>query len=526
MKRYNKITAKLLTLIGWAVLAGACTDSVMDKINEDKNHPSNVQAKFILTDVITSTSFGGVGGDFSSYASVYMEHETGVYNQFYNAEIRSGEPTLATTYNNPWNSLYSNIKNAKLAIHKLENDVSEKGNDVTLGIAKVMLAYNAALLADLFGDAPYLQAGELNADGTPKYMQPAIDTQQTIYGQVLENINQAIGLFDGNDAGATGGIGANDFIYSGDADSWKKAAYGLKARYMLHLLNRSENPQEDLETILACVNNSFASPREEMKFAIYNGSSELNPLYALTSSRDAMGASASLVEKFKELDDPRLTYSFMQCTNPNRYTFEQLTNPDNIVAAPNGEPQQVQFRYSYSMISLAPTAPTQLLSYHEIKFIEAETLVRLGRIGADASLKEGITAAFANLQNSIRSAIEGNSFTGTPPTVNLNDTVASGYFTESVLPRFQSNPLKEVMLQKYLAFFGASGESIEAYNDYRRLKGEGSDAAVVLKNPNNTNRFPLRYTYGASDVSANLAVKAAFGDGQYVYTSPVWWAQP
>ncbi len=525
MKKYNKITVRLLALIGWAVLAGACTDSVMDRINEDKNHPGDVQAKFILTDVITSTSFGGVGGDFSTYASIYMEHETGVHNQFYNAEIRSGGPTLATTYNNPWGTLYSNIKNAKLAIKKIENDPSEKGNDVTLGIAKVMLAYNAALLTDLFGDAPYLQSGEMNADGTPIYLQPAIDAQQTIYKQILENINQAIGLFDSKDAGATGGIGANDFIYNGSADSWKKAAYGLKARYMLHLLNRSENPQADLETILMCVNNSFASAKEEMKFAIYNGSSELNPLYALTASRDGMGASASLVEKFKELDDPRLTYSFMQCTNANRYTFEQLTNPDHIVVAPNGEPEQVQFKYSYSMISLAPTAPTLLLSYHELKFIEAEALVRIGRAGADTSLKEGITAAFANLQTGIQSAINGNTFTGTAPTVNLSSTVASDYFTKSVLPRFEANALKEVMLQKYLAFFGASGESTEAYADYRRLKGEGSDAAVVLKNPYNSNRFPLRYGYGASDVSANLAVKAAFGDGQYVYTSPVWWAQ-
>ena len=37
-------------------------------------------------------------------------------------------------------------------------------------------------------------------------------------------------------------------------------------------------------------------------------------------------------------------------------------------------------------------------------------------------------------------------------------------------------------------------------------------------------KFPLRAPYGADDVSANPNVEAAFENGQYVYTDPVWWA--
>ena len=44
------------------------------------------------------------------------------------------------------------------------------------------------------------------------------------------------------------------------------------------------------------------------------------------------------------------------------------------------------------------------------------------------------------------------------------------------------------MIQKYLAFFGASGESLEAYNDYRRMKG-ANENLVELKNPLNSNKF-------------------------------------
>jgi len=79
------------------------------------------------------------------------------------------------------------------------------------------------------------------------------------------------------------------------------------------------------------------------------------------------------------------------------------------------------------------------------------------------------------------------------------------------------------MIQKYIAFWGASGESTETYNDIRRMKALGENF-VTLANPLNTTKFPLRLPYGTSDVTTNPAVEAAYGDGTYVYTIPVWWA--
>ena len=50
------------------------------------------------------------------------------------------------------------------------------------------------------------------------------------------------------------------------------------------------------------------------------------------------------------------------------------------------------------------------------------------------------------------------------------------------------------------------------------------ESFIELSNPNNKSKFPLRYTYGSSDVLSNQNVKEAFGDGQYVYSENVWWA--
>lgn len=528
MKKYKSIGKLLALSFLTAIAISSCTEDAMDKVNKDPNHPETAPAKFLVTDLGTSTAFNTVGGDFSLYTSVYMEHEVGVGNQLYKAEIRNGEPSTATTYNNAWISLYANIKNAKIAIQKCENDDADKGNVLTEAIAKIFLAYNAGVAADMFGDTPFTETGILNPDGTPAYMQPKIDSQESIYNEVQKNLDEAIILLDdgkAKDEGLSGAIGSKDLIYGKSSENlgqaqaalWLKAAYALKARYTMHLLNKSSDQTTDLRNILTYISKSFQSSDEEFKLAIYDGDTQLNPLFSFSYSRNSLGASQSLIDKFMERNDPR---SFQSFNDPDQGV--QATNLADINAAPNGTTSEAQYEYGTSIACWSATTPTQLLSFHELKFLEAEALCRLegGSTNAEGALKEAIVAAFANLNYTIK---DGLASWGMEGSATLTPEAAEEYFTKSVKPLFTADPLKETMIQKYLAFFGAAGESVEAYNDYRRLKAEGK-VFVTLKNPLNTNKFPQRLGYGADDVIANPAVKAAFGDGQYVYTEPVWWA--
>jgi len=515
MKKYKIIIQNVLFVVTILTAGNGCTQDIMDDINIDKSKPLYTPAKFIVSDLITGTAFNTVGGDFSLYASVYMEHETGVHNQMYNAEIRSGEPTASTTYNNVWTGTYTNIKNAKLVISKCtEPNGRDEGSQVTLGIAKLFLAYNAAILTDLFGDVPFSEAGEMNPDGTPKYMQPKIDKQEDIYKEIFNLLDAALVCFDGSDAGLNGGLGASDYIYGGRKALWKKAAYGLKARYTMHLLGRSTNKTTDLQNIVSWVDLSFADASEELKFDYYDGDANVNPLCAFTDGREALGASESLLDKFVELNDPRADQYFTDIA-------------EDAFVAPNGNPVQAQGYYDMAIIDVAYDAPTQLLSYHELQFLKAEALARLGDLDeAEDALREAITTAFANLEIAIPSALEWLEYVWLWPLdvdVDLSDKVADKYFGDKVKVRFDDNPLQEIMIQKYLAFAGASGESIEAYNDYRRLIYMG-DNFIKLANPNNANRFPQRFSYGVDDVLNNPTIKEAYGNGQYVYTEKVWWA--
>ena len=109
-----------------------------------------------------------------------------------------------------------------------------------------------------------------------------------------------------------------------------------------------------------------------------------------------------------------------------------------------------------------------------------------------------------------------------PLTVAESDALAEEYFDNSVAPLFEANPLKETMVQKYIALWGANGETAETFADIRRFKAEGKGDIYGLINPG---QFPLRCPYGADDVTTNPNIAALYTDaGNYIFTENVWWA--
>ena len=103
---------------------------------------------------------------------------------------------------------------------------------------------------------------------------------------------------------------------------------------------------------------------------------------------------------------------------------------------------------------------------------------------------------------------------GATAKADLTEEVAAEYFDKNVKPLFEANPLKETMIQKYLAFFGASGEAVEAYNDYRRLKAAGEDF-ITLKIKVNSHYASFMALVTQQQITIS---KEAVGDGN-MYTA-------
>ena len=454
----------------------SCSEETMDKINEDKNHPKDVPSKFILTEAITASAFTVTGSDLAFYSSVYMEHNVGTYGQLYDAELRLGSQIYSSsTYNNSWVGIYQNLFNLKTVIEKCSTG-SESDNTKNLGIAQVLMAYNLAVLTDVFGDVPYYEA--LNPG---VIYQPKIDKQDVLYQEIFNLLEDGIAnlrLPDSPD------LEGQDLIFGGDNEKWMRAAYGLEARYKMRLSLRNA----DYTGVIAAVDSSFTSAGSEFKFATYDGGTATSPFYAFYNDRDYLSASQSLHDKLTARNDPRDAIFFQ------KYPSKKITQ---LYFAPNGSPDPKSAYYGISNL-LSPTAPTFLLSYSEVLFLKAEAYARLNDlINAEAQLKLAIQAAFEK--------------------VGLDAASADAYFTSNVKARFDADPLLEIGVQKYFSFY--QDEALEAYNDYRRLKAMGTDIPLV-----NTLTFPLRFTYGVSDVTTNINIEDAFGDGTYVKTENVWWA--
>lgn len=528
MKSILNLSKGILSAALISVAFTSCSEDIMDGINKDKDHTTKVPAKFILADVITSTAFSNIGGDLNTYYSTYVEHMVGIDNQLANAERRNGEPSASSTFNNVWTNLYSTLKNARIAINISSNEAT--ANYTTKGIAEVLAAINAGLITDSFGDTPFSQAAlaDLN-NGQPQFMSPKLDKQEDIYTEIMKYLDAAIEDLPKGDKSDK--IRTYDFIYGGDGESWLKLAYGLKARYTMHLLARSSSVENDLQKILEYVSKSFTSIDEQAAYAIYDGIN-INPLFDFQWSRDGLAASKSFADKLIERNDPRLRRIFCigqdMTTEDDKAVSVQITGADDprFSMAENGTAESVKYVYNTPIFVYSETCPTMLMSYHELLFLKAEALARLNKKdeAADA-LKDAIVAAIANAETGVTAALNSpsvGSYGGiNEKTEAITTTEAEEYFTNNVKPLFNANPVKEVMVQKYIAFLGAFGETTECYNDVRRLKAMGEDY-IKLDNPN---KFPLRAPYGADDVSANSNVESAFGNGQYVYNDPVWWAK-
>jgi hypothetical protein len=478
MRKYIFITLSI-ALLGLT----ACTEDLLDEINKDKQHPTPdaVPAYLQLSQAILSTGYSTVSGDFAFYLASLNEQEIGVgNNQLMFAELRnSSEWAASTTFNNVWNSTYSNLMNIREIIRKITTEVpGNVGQSDLLGMAQVLDALNFGILTDMHGDIPYSEA----LKGFDN-LQPKLDAQKDVYTGILATLDEAIANFE-KGTFLSAAQAKQDISFGGDVNQWMATAYALKARYLLHKLAVEPNVLSQVET-----NATKAVELGFRGFTIreFNGVTSDNPWSAFIWSRAYTASSLTVSKIMEATDDPRFLY----------YTY------DTGEAYEPGDEENAQvadgslaFPAWYDLGS----QPLHLFSKSELYFILAEAQLRLGK---DA------TAAFQTaVETSVSEILE----------LFGDDTSASEYAESLGTPT-----LKTLFEQKYVA--QSYDEQVETYNDFRRLKAMG-ETYIVLTNPRNVqsgiNRYPERLPYGNSGVLGNPNLKAAYGDGTYIYTQKTW----
>jgi len=209
---------KLLLLVLFAGSLGSCK-KVVEGYEKDPNRAISASPELLLNAAQVSSLLVNEG-NLARVASVWSRSTTGVDRQYLSINNYN---TTSGDYDSEWDILYANV----ISQYKLAETAALAVNNKRLaGITEIGMAQNFGLAADLWGDVPFSEVGNEQDFPLPKF-----EPQAQVYAGVQAMLDMGIANLQAN-VGAS--PGAKDIFFGGNAASWIKAAYTLKARFYLH----------------------------------------------------------------------------------------------------------------------------------------------------------------------------------------------------------------------------------------------------------------------------------------------------
>jgi hypothetical protein len=475
-----------------ALTMSAC-DNDLTSVNVNPNAPTEVSPEYLFPQGVTSLvgTLRGTGFDMTM-TSLWAQHYAKIQyvdEDWY--EIRPGTIDLW------WDGLYSGgLQDLTQAADK----AAALDNTNKAGPAIIMKAWAIGVMTEVWGDIPYSEANAADKEGgttTPVY-----DAQQAIYAALFANLKTA------HDEMGTGtSYGSADPIYGGSVAAWRKFANSLRARHAMRLSERDPTTaRAQLTAALAA--GVFTSRADDAKLVWPGDGSNDSPIYTNQRPPDGKGdrddhrVSKTLVDTLASLSDPRLAV-YAQCTEES-----EAAGGCAYVGVQNGLETNEALALGFTRTSKIgsvfhdPSAPSWLMAYPEVLFIQAEAAQRGWITGSAAAFyNAGITASMEQW--------------------GISAADIAVYLAQ---PRVAYNPatgLTQIGLQKWIALFG---QGTDAWAEYRRtgvpdLKA-GPEAIIPV--------VARRLTYPLSEQSFNKAnLDAAIAaQGGATLTNNVWWDSP
>jgi len=134
-----------------------------------------------------------------------------------------------------WTEFYANLP----AMNQMLTTMAKSPDSATytnaIAMVKVLRAYQALELTNLYGDIPYSKAGKAFSGSTTDLVVP-YDKQQQVYLSCLADLTWAVNHF--TTTGTQFSFGSNEFLLGNDIGQWKKFANSLRLRYALTIYDK------------------------------------------------------------------------------------------------------------------------------------------------------------------------------------------------------------------------------------------------------------------------------------------------
>jgi hypothetical protein len=432
----NKIylyAAIMLVIISQA----SCKKETFTTANNNPNSPGVVIPGNILPGVETSLAYSQ-GGDFARYTRMLTQQDVGFSRQsaaYYSYIFTSVD------FDTPWGNMFTSV----LGNDKdLLNKADAAGYNVYSGIGRIILAYSLQLLIDSWGNIPYTEALQGDAQHHPAY-----DDGNALYDTIANLIDVAITQLNSSDPGGQT-PGTDDLIYGGDPALWIKFGHAIKARLYIH---QSKGDAAIAAKALTEANMAFADESESAQFVFGTTETFSNPIYQFNEQRsDIDYGSGYLPDLLTSLNDPRIGLTF----DPT-YSDDFQDGIGRYYGAINGH--------------------VEFIMYDEIEFLKAEAILRTTGDYATAQ---------THYQNGIRADMQK---------LGISDTDINTYIAaHGTLPTTSVDAaIAAVATQEYIALY----QNPEAWTLWRRT---GSPNLTPIAG---TNGVPRRFLYPQSEISLN-----------------------
>ncbi|WP_407557298.1 SusD/RagB family nutrient-binding outer membrane lipoprotein [Winogradskyella sp. 4-2091] len=426
----KKIKIILIGILSMGLISCEITDT-----NVDPDNPSAdvVNAGAIYPGMITQTHRNIVALN-GRIAGIVMQQFDGLDAQ----QIAYGQYNIGESdIDNSWGfGLYGGGSMTDCFV------ITQNNTGEVSALAKLYMAANLGMTTSTWGDIPYSDAF-LGDEGN---VTPSYDSQSSIYADIQTLLTESI------NEGVASGVG--EFFGAGGSADWEGTAHALKARYYLHLTSVDPTAAQNA---LSEAQMAFTSTADQPDFVYSLPAQNANPLYLFDNDRPStMGFGATLNTMMTS--DPRLA---LYTTDGETFASDDL-------------------------FWGKATSPTPLISYWEVKFIEAEAIVRTS--GADL---DALTA----LQEAVRSNMLY---------VGVSTTDADLYVNTLTLTGTSEDKIETIITEKYKSLYGNG--PLEAWADYRRTGYPDltpNPDAVPSFNPSGV--IPRRFLYPITERTTNSA---------------------
>ncbi len=381
---------------------------------------------------------------------------TNYYVQYFASPNQASSVDIGqeVNFSGTWQNLYQAMTNAYDMIQLGE----ARGGQDHVGVGKVITAMNLGLIADSWGDAPYTQAF------TGDVITPEYNSAEEIYATIQTLLDEAIAAFSAESLIDLDD--ESDFIHAGDTDAWVKTAYALKARYLLHL---SETSNYDPAAVLANVALAYTSNADDAEVTRFE---IRNPWAQVARNNDNLLLDGWLSEQFIDALNGTTFESF----DPRLPLLTDTAVNGKYVGTINGAGRRgsgttAQESYLETSGALSgETSPLLIITYAELKFIEAEAALDANqRDRALTAFREGIRASMAK--------------------IGVSDDAGAAYYAATYGTRTAATlTLDDIFREKYVALFLNPETWVDArryefmYRDFE-LPQNAATAAFVRRLP-------------------------------------------